>query len=217
MPEAGFYQKTTLLSCKCNRIRIQFKPTLGDVGTPTISCTDSIISIIHKDNIRITYSPIDNVFSVFVRVIPSRLTLGNGNGRKIIRANTEARAFIPVATHVGAEVIEAAEEENPSVYFTEDEEDPELEIVEDPEIKIICETMGGATFAYNYTKACLEAGKSVCTSNKELVEKYNCGFFVDPNNPSDFARKILSLSKNTDLVHEFSQNARDLSLKVIIV
>ena len=34
---------------------------------------------------------------------------------------------------IGAEVIEAAEEENPSVYFTEDEEDPELEIVEDPE------------------------------------------------------------------------------------
>ena len=34
---------------------------------------------------------------------------------------------------IGAEVIEAAEEENPSVYFTEDEEDPEFEIVEDPE------------------------------------------------------------------------------------
>ena len=45
-------------------------------------------------------------------------------------------------------------------------------IVNDPEIKIVCETMGGATFAYKYTKACLEAGKSVCTSNKELVEKY---------------------------------------------
>ena len=34
---------------------------------------------------------------------------------------------------IGAEVIETAKEENPSVYFTEDEEDPELEIVEDPE------------------------------------------------------------------------------------
>ncbi len=45
-------------------------------------------------------------------------------------------------------------------------------IINDPEIKIVCETMGGATFAYNYSKACLEAGKSVCTSNKELVEKY---------------------------------------------
>ena len=45
-------------------------------------------------------------------------------------------------------------------------------IVNDPDIKIVCETMGGATFAYKYTKTCLEAGKSVCTSNKELVEKY---------------------------------------------
>lgn len=34
---------------------------------------------------------------------------------------------------IGAEIIEAAEEESPSVYFTEDEEDPEFEIVEDPE------------------------------------------------------------------------------------
>ena len=42
-------------------------------------------------------------------------------------------------------------------------------IVNDPEIDIVCETMGGATFAYKYTKAALEAGKSVCTSNKELV------------------------------------------------
>lgn len=45
-------------------------------------------------------------------------------------------------------------------------------ILEDPEVKIVCETMGGVTFAYNYTKAALEKGKSVCTSNKELVAKY---------------------------------------------
>lgn len=45
-------------------------------------------------------------------------------------------------------------------------------IMNDPEVKIVCETMGGTTFAYNYTKAALEKGKSVCTSNKELVAKY---------------------------------------------
>ncbi len=45
-------------------------------------------------------------------------------------------------------------------------------IANDPEVKIVCETMGGATFAYKYTKAALEKGKSVCTSNKELVAKY---------------------------------------------
>ena len=45
-------------------------------------------------------------------------------------------------------------------------------ILNDPEISIVCEVMGGVSFAYQYTKQCLEAGKSVCTSNKELVAKH---------------------------------------------
>ncbi len=45
-------------------------------------------------------------------------------------------------------------------------------IMDDPEIDIVCETMGGAGAAYEFTKAAILAGKSVCTSNKELVEKY---------------------------------------------
>ena len=45
-------------------------------------------------------------------------------------------------------------------------------ILSDPEVSICCETMGGKTFAYDYTKKALEAGKSVCTSNKELVEAH---------------------------------------------
>lgn len=43
------------------------------------------------------------------------------------------------------------------------------QILNDPEIKIICETMGGLKPAYDFTKRALLAGKSVCTSNKELV------------------------------------------------
>ena len=45
-------------------------------------------------------------------------------------------------------------------------------IISDPEISIICETMGGTGAAYKFTKAALEQGKSVCTSNKELVAKH---------------------------------------------
>lgn len=45
-------------------------------------------------------------------------------------------------------------------------------ILEDPEIVICCETMGGKTAAYEFTRRALEAGKSVCSSNKELVEAY---------------------------------------------
>lgn len=45
-------------------------------------------------------------------------------------------------------------------------------IISDPEITVVCETMGGENPAYDYTKRALESGKSVCTSNKELVEKH---------------------------------------------
>lgn len=37
---------------------------------------------------------------------------------------------------------------------------------------IVCETMGGVGAAYQFTKQALERGKSVCTSNKELVAKH---------------------------------------------
>ena len=42
-------------------------------------------------------------------------------------------------------------------------------ILNDPEVKIICETMGGLKPAYDFTRRALLSGKSVCTSNKELV------------------------------------------------
>ena len=45
-------------------------------------------------------------------------------------------------------------------------------ILNDPEVQIVVETMGGVNPAYEFVKSCLEAGKSVCTSNKELVAKH---------------------------------------------
>ena len=45
-------------------------------------------------------------------------------------------------------------------------------ILNDPEVKIVCETMGGVKPAYDFTKRALLAGKSVCTSNKELVANH---------------------------------------------
>ncbi len=42
-------------------------------------------------------------------------------------------------------------------------------ILNDPDIRIVVETMGGLNPAYDYVLACLNAGKSVVTSNKELV------------------------------------------------
>ncbi len=45
-------------------------------------------------------------------------------------------------------------------------------ILEDPEIKIICEVMGGVEPAFTFVKNALLKGKSVVTSNKELVAKH---------------------------------------------
>ena len=63
-------------------------------------------------------------------------------------------------------------------------------ILEDPEVKVVVETIGGTRFAYPYVKACLESGRSVCTSNKEMVATYgaellalakahNCAFLFE--------------------------------------
>lgn len=70
--------------------------------------------------------------------------------------------------------------------FTKDIND----IVNDDEVTIVAECMGGATFAYDFVKACLMNGKNVSTSNKELVAKKgaellavakekNCNFFFE--------------------------------------
>ncbi len=42
-------------------------------------------------------------------------------------------------------------------------------IEQDPEVDIVVETIGGATIALDFTTRALKAGKSVVTSNKELV------------------------------------------------
>lgn len=45
-------------------------------------------------------------------------------------------------------------------------------ILNDPEISIVAEMMGGSHPAYDFSKASLLAGKSVVTSNKEVVSKF---------------------------------------------
>ena len=63
-------------------------------------------------------------------------------------------------------------------------------ILDDPEVKIIAEVMGGMEPAFEFTKKALSRGKSVCTSNKELVAahgaelielaaKNNCDYYFE--------------------------------------
>ena len=63
-------------------------------------------------------------------------------------------------------------------------------ILNDPDVKVVAECMGGLEPAFTFVKSCLEAGKSVATSNKELVaakgdillktaKEHNCNFFFE--------------------------------------
>ena len=45
-------------------------------------------------------------------------------------------------------------------------------ILNDPEIKVVAELMGGSHPAFDYSLACLKAGKHVVTSNKEVVANF---------------------------------------------
>ncbi len=46
------------------------------------------------------------------------------------------------------------------------------DILNDPEVSIVAEMMGGSHPAYDFTIECLRAGKSVVTSNKEVVATF---------------------------------------------
>ncbi len=63
-------------------------------------------------------------------------------------------------------------------------------ILADPDVTVVAECMGGVEPAFTFVKACLEAGKSVSSSNKELVAEkgdilletakaHDCNFFFE--------------------------------------
>lgn len=56
-----------------------------------------------------------------------------------------------------------------------DKQAKDFSVIEnDPEVSIVVETMGGVGAALEFTRRALQAGKSVVTSNKEVVAAYGC-------------------------------------------
>ena len=62
-------------------------------------------------------------------------------------------------------------------------------ILNDPEVSVVAEMMGGSHPAYDFSKACLEAGKSVVTSNKEVV--------------ANFGAELLEIAKKNGVAYLF--------------
>ena len=48
---------------------------------------------------------------------------------------------------------------------------------------------------------------------KDIVEENNCGFFVDPDNPIDFANKILLYKDEASLLSKWGENARKIAIE----
>ncbi|MFS4429273.1 glycosyltransferase family 4 protein [Chryseobacterium sp. S90] len=61
----------------------------------------------------------------------------------------------------------------------------------------------------------LSAGKPIIVNSagwtKDIAEKYQCGYYVNPNRPEELVQKVLYLKDNPELVKEMGQNARKLA------
>ncbi len=91
-----------------------------------------------------------------------------GSGVAEILINHNERIAQRVKTPVNVKYIldlRSFDELSYSEKFTKDFND----ILEDDDVKVVAEVMGGVNPAYDFVKKCLLAGKSVVTSNKELV------------------------------------------------
>lgn len=64
----------------------------------------------------------------------------------------------------------------------------------------------------------LSAGKPIIVNSagwtKDMVENENCGFFVDPDNASDFAEKLMLYKDDKEKLKVWGENARRLSVEV---
>ena len=77
-------------------------------------------------------------------------------------------------------------------------------IVNDPEISLVAEMMGGSHPAYDFTLACLKAGKSVVTSNKEVV--------------ANFGTELLNLARENGVAYlDFAETFSRLEESELIV
>ena len=114
-------------------------------------------------------------------------TVGSGIAEVIDRNQDAIRRDFPVGIHV--KYILDLRDFPDSPYADRVVHDIHV-IIGDPEVEVVCETMGGKKPAYEFSKMALEAGKSVCTSNKELVDalggelaviakQHNCSYLFE--------------------------------------
>ncbi len=94
-----------------------------------------------------------------------------GSGTADMLVDKEEKIFSSTGEHVEVKYILDIRS-FPDSRFAESIVHDFAVIENDPEIAIVAEVIGGASVAYDFTKRALLKGKSVVTSNKELVAKH---------------------------------------------
>lgn len=78
-------------------------------------------------------------------------------------------------------------------------------IEQDPEIDVVVETIGGAKAALDFTQRALKAGKSVVSSNKELVAEHGCALLKLAQENGVNYRFEASVGGGIPILHPLSQ------------
>ncbi|MCA9416184.1 MAG: homoserine dehydrogenase, partial [Candidatus Omnitrophica bacterium] len=88
----------------------------------------------------------------------------------------DARSGIPVVmkTIADLDITTPRSVDTTGIRLTQNIDD----ILNDPEIDVVVELVGGTDFAYNLIVKILEAGKDVVTANKALLARHGAELFV---------------------------------------
>ncbi|PKL74882.1 MAG: hypothetical protein CVV27_18230, partial [Candidatus Melainabacteria bacterium HGW-Melainabacteria-1] len=90
------------------------------------------------------------------------------------------------------------------------------EILEDPEIQLVVEVMGGVNPAKGYLLAALQTGKHVVTANKALLAQHGAELFdaaneQDPNLDEGRPKELLYAQRMTEMLGRFAPEAGEVA------
>jgi homoserine dehydrogenase len=93
-------------------------------------------------------------------------------GSSVVRVLKKNAGLIEKRSGVKIEIKKAADLRNKRDVAGKAYTNNALDVISDPDISIVVETMGGVSPAKQYVLSAIRAGKNVVTSNKELIAKH---------------------------------------------
>jgi homoserine dehydrogenase len=114
--------------------------------------------------------------------------LGCGTvGQGVVRMLAESRATIERASghrlELGPILVRTLEKERPGVPRDLLTTDPAV-VLDDPDVAVVVEVMGGIEPTLGYLRGALEAGKAVVTANKQLLSRHGPELLLAAEGPT---------------------------------